>query len=317
MLPWLSAGQLCRRAPPAHSNLHQFILPLTITESNDDSTINIYTDGSKTDAGTACAFIALKEINIIFSSSKTLRPNNSVFQAEIQAIHLAIDWIQDHFSMDHFTNNKFHIRSDSLSAIKALLNYEPKSMVIFQLQSKLINLRHIVTISWIKGHSNNSGNDFAAQLAKDATNSATDLINPFPMSQLNKDTNEFLLKDWQSYWDHSSNGRWTYDFLNTVSLSRLQSSPLNQFTTNHGLTHSYLYTRNLLESPYCICGELGDFEHFFFHCRFTSNFHVVISSNLKAQWKRFIFIDKEACRKALSLINFLFQNKQLLFPALS
>ncbi|XP_054709314.1 glutamate-gated chloride channel-like [Uloborus diversus] len=33
-----------------NSNLHQFILPLTITESNDDSTINVYTDGSKTDA---------------------------------------------------------------------------------------------------------------------------------------------------------------------------------------------------------------------------------------------------------------------------
>ncbi|XP_054711184.1 uncharacterized protein LOC129220780 [Uloborus diversus] len=144
-----------------NSNLHQFILPLTITESNDDFTINIYTDSSKTDAGTACAFIAMKEMDIIFSSSKTLRPNNSAFQAEIQAIHLAIDWIQDHFSMDHFANNKFHIRSDSLSAIKALLNYEPKSMVIFQLQSKLINLRHIVSISWIKGHSNNSGNDFA------------------------------------------------------------------------------------------------------------------------------------------------------------
>ncbi|GBM74642.1 Protein piccolo, partial [Araneus ventricosus] len=79
----------------------------------------IYTDGSKTDEGTGRAYCILENYGIIASWQGKLDRSNSVFQAEILAIRMAIEAAS---SLDR----PIKIWIDSLSSLMAILN--PKSL---------------------------------------------------------------------------------------------------------------------------------------------------------------------------------------------
>ncbi|GBN04245.1 Putative protein in type-1 retrotransposable element R1DM [Araneus ventricosus] len=78
----------------------------------------IYTDGSKTDEGTGSAYCILENYGIIASWQGKFDRSNSVFQAEILAIRMAIEAASA-------LHRPIKIWTDSLSSLMAILN--PKS----------------------------------------------------------------------------------------------------------------------------------------------------------------------------------------------
>ncbi|XP_035228961.1 uncharacterized protein LOC118201048 [Stegodyphus dumicola] len=92
----------------------QFDLMDTIHINSDSPAQNyhaLYTDGSKTEAGTGCGFCKLDKGSIIFWKRR-LNESNSVFQAEL--IHIPIS--------HSYRNglNQVHIYTDSASSLQAL-----------------------------------------------------------------------------------------------------------------------------------------------------------------------------------------------------
>ncbi|GBM24028.1 hypothetical protein AVEN_33989-1 [Araneus ventricosus] len=82
-----------RKSSGIHTHPHNFLLhnQISFAENHRDSGAKaIYTDGSKTDEGTGSAYYILENYGIIASSQGKLDHSNSVFQAEILAIKMAI-----------------------------------------------------------------------------------------------------------------------------------------------------------------------------------------------------------------------------------
>ncbi|GBL84802.1 hypothetical protein AVEN_93835-1 [Araneus ventricosus] len=104
-----------------HIHSHNFLLQnqISFAENHRDSVAKaIYTDGSKTNEGTGSAYCILENYGIIASWQGKLDHSNSVFQAGILAIKMAIEAASS-------LHRPIKIWTDSLSSLMAILN--PKS----------------------------------------------------------------------------------------------------------------------------------------------------------------------------------------------
>lgn len=130
---------------------------LTWTQEDDPHyqypDIQIFTDGSKTDTGTAYAFCSYKDNINIHSKSIRINKENTVYQSELLAIKEAINWAES----TNFSN--IQINSDSLSSIQALENIQTRDLIINDIIQQLQNSTKRYNINWVKGHSGIEGND--------------------------------------------------------------------------------------------------------------------------------------------------------------
>ena len=128
-----------------HLNLHR-----------DD--LKIFTDGSKTNSGTAFAFTSEEN-----SVSRTIPKHLSVFTAEIMAINEAIKYgIQT-------DNSNITIISDSRSSIQAINEYNSKHPIIREIQQQAIRSKKKLTLCWVPSHIGVTQNEIADELARNAT----------------------------------------------------------------------------------------------------------------------------------------------------
>jgi hypothetical protein len=100
---------------------HPALLPKINTNLEENSykncnfSINIYTDGSKTESQTGAAFTVYKQNTEIYFQQFKLHFNCSVFQAELLAIEKALNWIKN-----SSYNTEIGIFSDSKSALQVI-----------------------------------------------------------------------------------------------------------------------------------------------------------------------------------------------------
>ncbi|XP_054724353.1 uncharacterized protein LOC129234384 [Uloborus diversus] len=232
----------------------------------------IYTDGSKTMTGVGSAFVSFSGNTITSSSSVRLREGNSVFQAELLAIKNAIAYTQ---SLPQYP---FQIFSDSLSSILALKNSFSKNQLVQTIQKQVLSSTKNFNIFWVKGHSNNRGNDEADRLAKlaaDTNGLQEDASVPYPASHLKRLLTTQLCMDWQYRWDNAETSRGLHDMLPTIKLyPRVSHRCHTIFSTGHGPFPSYLNRFNIIDSPLCSCGEIGDSLHYIFDCPLTEAHHL-------------------------------------------
>ncbi|XP_067141009.1 uncharacterized protein, partial [Centruroides vittatus] len=110
----------------------------------DRNLIPIYTDGSKSDDYVGSAFVCQNEI-----VAEQIAPNSSIFTAELQAIYLALKYI----------NRKGHrccmIYTDSVSALQALISYEPSShSIVIKIRKLICHLfarNFSIKFCWVPG----------------------------------------------------------------------------------------------------------------------------------------------------------------------
>ncbi|GBN57969.1 hypothetical protein AVEN_151096-1 [Araneus ventricosus] len=184
-------------------------------------------------------------------------------------IQLALDYINNSVKW-----HKFHIYSDSRSTLQALsneVNTSPEIAKIKNLYEIIIKSKWI-RLHWIKAHVGHEGNEAADTLAKEAT----DLPHPDMQVAKSRGSVSKLFRDemkqiWQKQWTASGNGRQTEKYIKEVKIHKhIVNKYLLQFLTGHGRFPFYFHRFNLTASPNCSCGQIGDADHYVWHCPNTS-----------------------------------------------
>ncbi|XP_035215682.1 uncharacterized protein LOC118189218 [Stegodyphus dumicola] len=129
----------------------QFDLMDTIHINSDSPAQNdhaLYTDVSKTKAGTGCGFCELDKGSIIFSWKRRLNESNSVFQAELIALHATII----HSRRNGL--NQVHIYTDSASSLQALSSMHSRSPLVNKIQRTLLSIPipFRPVLCWVPAH---------------------------------------------------------------------------------------------------------------------------------------------------------------------
>ena len=156
---------------------------------------DIYIDGSKDGEKVASAAILDGELYQF-----RLPNNSSVFSAELKAIDLALN----HIEQDAYW--RYIIFTDSLSAMQALEGEKMDNPLIVNLLEKLSRLceRADIVFCWLPSHVGISGNEEADKAAKDAL--SLDIL-PFkvPFNHFKPLINNFIQNVWQQSWSDPVN----------------------------------------------------------------------------------------------------------------
>ncbi|GBO03324.1 hypothetical protein AVEN_48562-1 [Araneus ventricosus] len=190
--------------------------------------INIFTDGSKTEHGVGAAFCVLTNDIWAYQWSAKFNDNNTVFQAELTALHEAVIYASH---LPNHNTSKLHV--DNRANIMASSNSKSTNETARKIFKILLSNPRI-KISWVKAHAGNIGNERADQLAKESTQhgqpySHTKLPKPHIKGLLRKR----MLEEWQTSWKNGNTGRKIYNIMPSVSLrpitglERMLSSSLN------------------------------------------------------------------------------------------
>ena len=230
--------------------------------SNFPSYETIFTDGSKDGdtAGSACVTPS--------DTYKCRLPDNaSIFSAEIKAIDLALDHIEQSRSSD------FIIFSDSLSVLQSLHNRHIENLLLLDVllkHNELAELNRIV-FCWLPSPVGIKGNEKADIAAKSAlTLNISNLKIPF--TDFKPSINTFVHNKWQMSWNaavfnklHSikpSLGEWQPNY----RIDRKEEVTLTRLRIGHTfITHSFLLKGE--DWPLCIpCQEPFSVKHVLLDC---------------------------------------------------
>jgi len=285
---------------PAQTGKGINIVPSKVSLTNADTVI--YTDGSKMDEGVGSAYVQYTNNTETKTWQITLRDTNSVFQAELTAIKHAIE---------HTTHQKYQhiaILSDSNSSLQAINDPSNTSPIVKTIQNSLHKTQKHYSLQWIKAHNNNTGNDRADELAKQAVLQKNTIPHqiPLPLSHLKKTLRDLSISRWQEQWTQEGGGRRLYSFLHKVDIHRnIGDTTLTQFYTGHAPTPSYFHKIGRVNSPNCACGEVGDLDHYAYTCQLTTGLHFRHPGHDDSAQKRLIPNEKSLTKTCRAIINFL------------
>ena len=253
----------------------------------DNPSLTAYTDGSKTQYGTGCGWAITKNNLVIAEETIALGLEATVFQAELTAIQAVLLWLKKNLHNMTVKHNltSFKIWSDSQSAIEAIYSNTINSKLVLEiikLIRELSNANSKITIEWLRGHADNTGNELADMLAKTGTEDNIGLIGPQPTIPIsnriikNKIT-EAIDSKWQRNWSATSSCRQTKLFMPKADRTKLKQmskrprAQLTQFTeiiTGHGYFGSHLwYLHGDKINPLCeLCEAAAEESNHIYGC---------------------------------------------------
>ena len=127
----------------------------------------------------------------------------NVFLAKVMAIREALSWIRD--QGDDSREHVIWMDSLTLSAVTKLHSYMADGAVISNtmLILKELNERFSIKISWIKGHANHMGNEYADALECKGAHSARELLSvppylPITFREIKKKLHSGFVSLWQN-----------------------------------------------------------------------------------------------------------------------
>ena len=164
-----------------------------IEEAHADS-MQVFTDGSKNQNGTGCAYVLNNEEN-----SFKLEKHSSIFTAELYSIFKVLQRIEN------VHNRNFTILTDSKSSIQAIQNINNSHPIVSKIQSWLIMMQaryKTVKLCWVPSHINIAGNERADRLAKEvATAEGNIALVHYPYKDFYPIIKQAICKHWQEKWE--------------------------------------------------------------------------------------------------------------------
>ena len=153
----------------------------------------IYTDGSKTDEGVACAAVFPQQ----GKNCHVSLPNEcSVYTAELYGLVLGLQIVESS------AKGRYLIGSDSLSALEAIHSKNlsnPLLISFFARYNELNTAGYEVLLAWIPGHVGICGNEMADRLAREAVKNRP--INmKVPYSDLKRKVSSYVFSTWEEDW---------------------------------------------------------------------------------------------------------------------
>ena len=235
--------------------------------------LNIYSDGSKTNSGTGCAFVIFHSFSVIEHGQFTLGKHNSVYQAELVAI---LDSLKCLLSVPINTcYSDINIFSDSISSLLSIKDCNTKSSIVREIQ-KLVKFFTVFTnlnFYWCKGHTGILGNEMADYFAKESTLSPSCTIQEplLPLSHLKHVVKSKSNLSWLNRWSTSDNGRITYSFIpGSIPkhlLSKSFSHKITQVLTGHCKLNFFLNSIGKTLDPSCSCRKgIETVNHYLWNC---------------------------------------------------
>ncbi len=228
--------------------------------------LKIYTDASKDGENVGISFIVCDGDYII--EERTLPAKEiSVHHAEMIAIKEALSWLK--YDLQDGLERPLEIYSDSLSAVTAINGYEPKDSTSQEAMLLLKDMER-VTLTWVKGHSDITGNEAADMLAKEGVITARQLMSvspymPLSYKALKKLVGECYTEVWQECWDRLTDCKISRLFITEVTKLKVSSAyssgelqKLSHIITGHGLFKRHLRHWNELPDNNFLCTLCGE-----------------------------------------------------------
>ena len=236
------------------------------------SGINIYTDGSKTDAHVGSGSVIYRGTTEISSDSIRLPDYCTVYQAEVMAIELAAKE-----ALRLLKPHDIYIKlfSDSQAALKSLDKSRSLSKTVVRAVEALNNLgadKQRLELNWIKANNNYLGNKRADELARNAAyhNIVNFSIDP-PFSVIKSNLNQAITKEWETEWGRENSCRMAKIFYPGVhkgkakklcDLTRDKSRRLIEIVTGQ---NNLNYIRNKITGEENLCRLCEEEEETFGH----------------------------------------------------
>lgn len=218
----------------------------------------IYTDGSKIEGKVGAAATWWEGDGEKESSTFSLAPSCTVFQAEMYALYRAV--LMAKASRDETIS----ILSDSRSSLDLLAAPKvthPIAKCIKESMEDIKSEGRQVKLFWLRAHVGTAGNERADELAKTAALQSTDApdYDKVPLSYVKRTIREETVRKWQDRYNSSSTGSTTKVFFPDVDrayrvVRGTKLTPLQvQILTGHGGIAEYLHRFKLKDSPGCEC----------------------------------------------------------------
>ena len=169
-----------------------------------------FTDGSKTEKGTGLGICGQKRSE---DESYSLKPQNTIFQAEIAALGICAKKLRDRGTR----GEKITICTDSKASLMALCRKECNSHLVYEVAKTLNKLaeENEVQILWVPSHSGYHGNERADTLAKKGALGQGKPLNSvgIPYQVGLDDIDNWIGREMKKTWVNSQRFRWTKELL--------------------------------------------------------------------------------------------------------
>ena len=239
----------------------------------ENYSILIYTDGSKTEAGVGAGIVIYNQEGTTQELRYRLGSRCSNNQAEQVAILRALQILHNY---ENVPQRSAAIHTDSQITLDLLRNNSQHSNLIEEIRRNLGHLTHQgwkIHFQWVKAHVGDEGNERADQLAKKATEcpELPPTYELVPYSTVKRDLQEECINAWEEEWSSTSNGSITKQYFPSVR-SRFQSNlkltpNITAMTTGHGKFGEYFHRFKIVEDPTCVCGKnTQSADHILWEC---------------------------------------------------
>ena len=216
------------------------------------SEYTIYTDGSKKREGTGGGFVVHHKKNPIHTQSFQLEDYTTVYQAELEAIYQACNYMEENF--ENLKPKFVKILTDSQAALITLNNIDFTSSTALKTAEALENIAWRVkgcTIAWLRAHIGTEGNEAADEAAKKGAENKEaihkKLTLPPPPNIIRSSLDEAIRKRWEHIWRSSNQYRHTKYFYSKPDKNKAHK--INNLSRSHLSKLITLITCLLYTSP--------------------------------------------------------------------